>query len=139
MPVGHSILDRSVKGATGMIARVRTFPTMLVLLAAAPLDSPAGVPTGRAEAIVTENFDRGPANWEGVNSRSTHFAPKPAAQDFGYSAASHHAGGQPGEVGGRINPAGEAAYYGYRLPKPLTLDDPIAASGKIVVPRGPGH
>ncbi len=168
-----------------MIALVRTFPTMLVLLAAAPLDSPAGVPTGRAEATVTEtparvtvenesirlvfdgttnyvpselalveaalpvwplraetcteNFDREPANWEGINSRSTHFAPKIVTQDFGYSAASHHAGGQPSEVGGRINPAGEAAYYGYRLPKPLTLDDPIAASGKIVVPRGPGH
>ena len=72
----------------------------------------------------TETFDREPANWEGLNNRSTHFAPKTVTQDFGHSPATSHAGGQPGEVGGRINPAGEPAYYGHRLPKPLTLDGP---------------
>ena len=87
----------------------------------------------------TENFDQEPANWEGINNRSTHFAPKTVTQNFGYSASTHHAGGQPGEIGGKINPAGEAAYYGYRLPDPLTLDAPSSASGKILVERGPGH
>jgi len=89
--------------------------------------------------IYTEDFDREPAHWEGVNNRSTHFAPKTVVQDFGYSAGTRHAGGQAGEVGGRINPAGEAAYYASRLPKPLSLDEPMSASGTIVVPRGPGH
>jgi len=97
-----------------------------------------GVGPAKAQ-ICRESFDREPANWEGVNNRGTHFAPRTVTQDFGYSAATRHAGGQPGEVGGKINPAGEAAYYGYRLPKPLTLDDPMSASGKTVVPRGPGH
>lgn len=87
----------------------------------------------------TENFDQEPANWEGINNRSTHFAPKTVTQNFGYSASTHHAGGQPGEIGGKINPAGEVAYYGYRLPDPLTLDAPGIASGKILVERGPGH
>ena len=87
----------------------------------------------------TESFDQEPANWEGNNNRSTHFTPKTVTQDFGYSGSTHHAGGQPGEIGGKINPAGEAAYYGYRLPNPLTLDAPRSASGKILVARGPGH
>lgn len=86
-----------------------------------------------------ESFDQEPANWEGNNNRSTHFTPKMVTQDFGYSPSTQHAGGQPGEIGGKINPAGEAAYYGYRLPKPLGLDDPLQGSGKILVARGPGH
>lgn len=89
--------------------------------------------------VRTEHFDREPADWEGVNNRSPHFAPRTVVQDFGYSARTRHAGGQPGEVGGRIHPAAEPAYYGYRLPKPLSLDDPLSASGRILVPRGPGH
>jgi len=107
--------------------------TLLVLIAAV-------LPARPAEAEIRhEDFDREPANWEGVNNRSTHFAPKTVTQDFGYSAATSRAGGEPGEVGGKINPAGEAAYYGYRLPRQLTLDDSLRASGKIVVPPGPGH
>jgi hypothetical protein len=93
-----------------------------------------------AEATLrVENFDRAPTDWEGVNNRNTHFAPRTVVQDFGYSASTSHAGGQPGEIGGQLNPAGEPAYYGCRLPEPLTLDDPIRASGKILVAPGPGH
>ena len=93
-----------------------------------------------AETVIREeNFDQEPAGWEGVNNRNAHFAPKTVTQDFGYSASTRHAGGQPGEIGGKINPAGEAAYYGYRLPNPLTLDAPSSASGKIFVARGPNH
>ena len=40
---------------------------------------------------------------------------------------------------GRINPAGEAAYYGYRLPKPLNLDSPMTAEGRLFVTSGSGH
>ncbi len=90
-------------------------------------------------AIYEESFDRAPLDWEGVNNRNTHFPPRLVTQDFGYSASTNHAGGQPGEVGGKLNPAGEAAYYGYRLPGPLTLDDPVSAAGKIFVAPGPGH
>lgn len=86
-----------------------------------------------------ENFDREPVHWDAINNRNAHFTPKAVTQDFGYSASTRHAGGQPGEIGGKINPAGEAAYYAYRLPNSLTLDDPMSASGKILVPRGPGH
>ena len=54
-------------------------------------------------ALRHENFDREPPNWEGVNNRSTAFEPKAVVQDFGYSAATSHAGGKAGEVGGRVD------------------------------------
>ena len=98
----------------------------------------AALPVWAAQAAVREeNFDREPADWEGVNNRNTHFEPRIVTQDFGYSSTSH-AGGRPGEIGGTLHPAGEAAYYGYRLPTPLTLDDPMSASGKMFVAQGPG-
>ena len=70
-------------------------------------------------AMREEHFDREPPNWEGVNNRNKFFEPKTVEQNFGYSAATSHAGGQAGEIGGRVNPAGEPAFYGYRLPEPL--------------------
>ncbi|MFN0126789.1 MAG: hypothetical protein ACKV19_08920 [Verrucomicrobiales bacterium] len=90
-------------------------------------------------ALREENFDQEPANWEGVNNRSTHFEPRTVSQDFGYSPTSTHAGGAPGEIGGRIYPAGEPAYYGSPLPRPLTFDSPMSAEGSIFVAPGPGH
>src|SRR6185436_15134679 len=90
-------------------------------------------------ALREEHFDREPPYWEGINNRSTAFEPKRVVQDFGFSAVTSHAGGEKGEAGGRINPAGEAAYYGYRLPKPLNLSDAFGAQGKIMVPKGSGH
>jgi hypothetical protein len=86
-----------------------------------------------------ERFDRRPTNWEGVNNRTAHFAPRTVRQDFGYSPWTRHAGGRAGEVGGVICPAGEPAYYGYRLPKLHTLDDPLVASGTIFVAQGAAH
>ncbi len=87
-------------------------------------------------AIREETFDREPANWEGVNNRSTAFEAKTVLQDFGYSPSTRHAGGRPGEVGGRINPAGEAAYYGYALPQRLSMDSVMSAEGRISVAPG---
>src|SRR5437660_308931 len=90
-------------------------------------------------ATRVEHFDRQPPNWEGVNNHSTNFEPKTVSQNFGYSPQTSHAGDQPGEVGGTINPAGEPAFYGFRLPVPLTFEQPCSASGKLFVPPGPGH
>jgi hypothetical protein len=88
----------------------------------------------------SEQFDRDPPHWEGVNHRNKSFEPRTVVQDFGYSAATNHAGGaEPGEVGGRINPAGEPAFYGYRLPQPLNLDSSMSAEGKLIVPAGSSH
>jgi len=97
------------------------------------LDWPAGAATRE------EHFDQEPTNWEGINNRNTNFPVRIVTQDFGFDANSRHIGETPGEIGGKINPAGEPAYYGYRLPRPLSLDDPLSASGKILVMPGNGH
>ena len=98
-------------------------------------------------ALRHENFDRKPPNWEGINNQSTTFEIKTVVQNFGYSAGTSHAGGSAGEAGGRINPAGEAAFYGYPLPRSragrqdsgFTLNTPLSAEGRLLVARGSGH
>jgi hypothetical protein len=50
-------------------------------------------------ALRRESFDREPPNWEGINNRSTAFEPKTVVQDFGYNAATSHAGGKAGKSG----------------------------------------
>src|SRR5215217_6238005 len=83
-------------------------------------------------ATRTEHFDRAPLSWEGVNNRNTNFSPKRVTQDFGYFRSGKHFGNAQGEIGGTINPAGEPAYYGYRLPAQFSLENPQSASGKLL-------
>jgi hypothetical protein len=82
-----------------------------------------------------ETFDDDPG-WDGHNNRSVR--PEPVQQDFGRSALTAHAAGEAGEIGGRITPAAEPAYYAKKLSR-LTLDDSLAASGRILVETGSGH
>jgi hypothetical protein len=57
--------------------------------------------------------------------------------DFGYSATSTFAGGKSaGEVGGTIWRSGEYAYYADKV-GPLSLNDKLEASGKVVLTVGP--
>lgn len=102
------------------------FFAALLLIASA-----AAAPGDRAES-----FDRDPG-WEGRNNRSTAFPVRQATQDFGYSPTSH-AGGAPGEIGGRIQPAAEPAYYAKKISE-RTLDDPLTASGKLACPSERFH
>jgi hypothetical protein len=108
----------------------------LVVLAIAALRLRAG---GLEPALREEGFDREPSGWEGINNRSTHFEPRTVVQDFGWSPGTNHAGGRRGEIGGRINPAGEAAYYALPLPRPLSLESALAAEGTMLVARGSTH
>jgi hypothetical protein len=75
-----------------------------------------------------EAFDRDPG-WEGVNYRSD-VPRRTVEQHFGYSRTQHAGGSTTGEIGGRITPAGEAAYYARRI-SPGTLEQPLSASGKL--------
>ena len=90
-------------------------------------------------ALREESFDREPANWEGINNRNSHFEVKTVVQDFGYSPGTQHAGRSRGEIGGKLNPAGERAYYAMRLPKKLTFDSEMSAEGTLFIPPGAGH
>ncbi len=107
-------------------ARPGRFALLLAVLAAV-----AGAPLTGAEKAVerTERFDRDPG-WEGVNNRTTATSTREVVQDFGFSPQSRRAGGEPGEMGGRITPAAEPAYYARRVDR-LTLDRPFSASGRL--------
>ena len=56
------------------------------------------------------------------------------AHDFGFSPT-NHAGGKAGEVGGTFWRSGKYAYYADKI-GPLTLDDRLEASGKVVLKSG---
>src|SRR2546426_11964608 len=76
----------------------------------------------------SENFDKEP-NWDGHNNRALRPEPRKIRQDFGYSPTAH-CGGAPGEMGGFITPAAEAAYYAKEIPN-RTFKDSLSASGKV--------
>ncbi|HZL88002.1 MAG TPA: hypothetical protein VFB96_06460 [Pirellulaceae bacterium] len=89
--------------------------------------------------LKAESFDRDPL-WIGVNNRAAQMRePIQLRQDFGYSARTQHAGGAaPGEIGGLITPAAEAAFYGKTI-DPADLSRPLSASGTLSVGRGGTH
>ncbi len=82
-----------------------------------------------------QRFDSDPG-WEGTNHRPR-TPPRKVRQDFGYSATKH-AGGQVGELGGFITPAGEPAYYARPIAE-KTFADPLTASGRLAAGGGPFH
>ncbi|HEY7156558.1 MAG TPA: hypothetical protein VH575_21500 [Gemmataceae bacterium] len=81
-----------------------------------------------------QDFSRDP-KWDASANRVTYRAKDVAgAHDFGFSATSH-AGGKVGEIGGTFWRSGKYGYYADRV-GPLTLDDRLEASGKVVLKSG---
>jgi len=79
---------------------------------------------------VPQDFDGDPG-WEGRGNR-VKFEDRGIRplHDFGHSPTAH-AGGEPGEIGGIVWRDESPAYYGDRV-GPLTLEDELFASGKVV-------
>ena len=82
----------------------------------------------------TENFDANP-NWDGRNNRSNTPAPRSVVQNFGFQTTNHFAQASGGEVGGRVHPTGEPAYYA-QTTSTRTFNDTLMASGKVVLDGG---
>jgi hypothetical protein len=102
-----------------------SFASVSALLIAVAL---AGPKTRAADPTLKhENFDHDPG-WEEVNSRIVPEHPKTMTQDFGFSAKTSFAGGQPGEIGGRISRTARLASYAAKIPT-KTLNDKFSASG----------
>jgi hypothetical protein len=73
--------------------------------------------------------------WEGSGNHATYEDREPAGtQDFGFTPT-NFAGGKPGEIGGIIWRGGRYAYYADRV-GPLSLNDRLEASGKVVLKVG---
>ncbi len=83
---------------------------------------------------VTDDFTKDPG-WVGSNNRAKLEAVPVGAHDFGFSETTHHAGGTPGEVGGDLWRAGKYGYYADHV-GPLTLNDRLEASGKVMLKVG---
>jgi len=97
-------------------------------------------PLGRfAPAERVERFDKDPG-WDGFNNWAVALEARTIRQDFGYSNTHHARGQASGEMGGLVfrgdnRYRDRLAYYGDRL-RPLTLEKPLRASGKVCLRRG---
>jgi hypothetical protein len=81
-----------------------------------------------------QDFSQDP-KWGASGNRATYRAKDVAgAHDFGFSPT-RHAGGKAGEVGGTFWRSGKYAYYADKV-GPLSLDDRLEASGKVVLQSG---
>jgi hypothetical protein len=77
--------------------------------------------------VKTEHFDRDPG-WEGRNNRIVPKSVPTVKQDFGYSAGTHFASKEAGEIGGTVWRASTPAWYAEKIPA-KTLKDKLSASG----------
>ncbi len=103
---------------------------MLIVLAVAV--AVVGARDTPKPVLKTENFDKDPG-WEGHNNRLVPKAFPRVTQDFGYNRT-NIAGKAPGEIGGSVQRANEAAYYAAKI-GPKTLDDKLSASGTFAIPK----
>lgn len=82
----------------------------------------------------TQDFGNDP-NWDASRNRLSYKATDVGgAHNFGFSNT-NHAGGELGEVGGTFWRSGKYAYYADRI-GPLSLDDRLEASGRVVLEVG---
>ena len=87
-------------------------------------------PAPDANGRITQDFSADP-QWESHHNR---LVPTPAPmtqQNFGYSRTKH-AGGNVGEIGGRVHRSVTPAWYARPIAT-KTLDDKLKASGKLSV------
>jgi hypothetical protein len=83
---------------------------------------------------VTEDLTKDPG-WIGSHNRAKIPHVPVGAHDFGFSEKTNFAGGKAGEMGGDLWRSGKYAYYADRV-GPLTLDDRLEASGRVVLKVG---
>src|SRR5205814_99292 len=85
---------------------------------------------GRQQSFATDPGFIGAGNREKYQPRE-----EGGMHDFGFSEKTNFAGGAAGEIGGTVWRSGEYGYYADRV-GPLSLNDRLQASGKIVLSVG---
>lgn len=80
---------------------------------------------------ISQNFDENPG-WEAYSNRVECTECPTVTQDFGWSPTTH-TGPRAGEIGGKMWQSTTPAHYGLPFGKPLSLMDPMSASGTIAV------
>ncbi len=124
-----------------MRMHVTRLASNVVILIAASVQTPPwtsavwGVEPSSHTDVVREDFSHDPG-WAGRLNASDPSAGITKTQDFGFSMT-HHAGGQPGEIGGSVWRSLTPASYARRIPK-KTLNDRLSAAGRFSVTRSEG-
>jgi hypothetical protein len=104
-----------------------------LLLVFAPIQLLA-VPTLCGQLVqVRQDFSHDPG-WDHYQNRIVGTEMPAVIQDFGWRRTNHTACG-PGEIGGRIENSRLQAYFALLLGRPLTFNDELSASGKLVLRR----
>ncbi len=85
--------------------------------------------------VATEDFSHDP-NWDGRNQTPPDSHRRTIEQDFGFSST-RHAGGEAGEIGGRVSRSVRPATYA-RSVFNRTLNDRLSASGRFAVTKSEG-
>lgn len=80
---------------------------------------------------IHDDFSRDPG-WDHYQNRIIGTDMPRVTQDFGWRTT-NYTGSGPGEIGGRVENSRRQAYYALPLGRPLSFDDDISASGKLVL------
>ena len=110
-----------------------TAPLLLTAFGCTLATASADVRAAERMVTRTQTFDTNP-NWDGRNNRSSTPPNRTVTQNFGHKTTAN-AGGAPGEVGGLMNPAGEAAYYAKAFPA-HDFGQTLSVSGKMKLDGG---
>jgi hypothetical protein len=103
-------------------------PTLLLVCA---LCSSLAVPSSSGQLVqVRQDFSRDPG-WDHYQNRIVGTEMPAVVQDFGWRRTGFTGG--PGEIGGRVENSRLQSYYAMPLGRPLTFDDELSASGKLVL------
>jgi hypothetical protein len=103
-------------------------PTFLLAFCGFQLYAGSASP-GQAVQI-HQDFSRDPG-WDHYQNRIVGTEMPAVIQDFGWRRTVYTGG--PGEIGGRVENSRLQAYYALPLGRPLTFDDELSASGKLVL------
>ncbi len=112
-------------------ARLRCAMLLATVLAAMVIQ------TAHAQSLREPNLGVDPG-WEGYRNRLLPAERMLTRQDFGYHATQHAGGDAAGEIGGWVQRSLTPANYAIKLPRELSLDDHLVASGKMAVSENSG-
>jgi hypothetical protein len=114
-------------------------PRLDIRLALVGLLLGGGVVAARGDEplkLFEQAFESDPL-WDGFRNHLAPEHPRIVRQDFGYRRTAHAGGAAAGEIGGFVQRSPTPAYYAKSI-APLTLNDRLAARGKLAVRAAEG-
>lgn len=104
-------------------------PNLIVACAVSQL---LAVPSSRGQLVHVHQDFSGDPGWDHYQNRIVGTEMPAVVQDFGWRTTNHTGKGS-GEIGGRVENSSIQAHYALPLGRPLTFNDELSASGKLVL------